>query len=835
MSTNALSGCGRCGRAVDAGSQFCANCGNDVSSEQGFAATRRMTPLDNSATAIMQNDLLTRLRRATLGEYEVLTELGRGGMASVYLAHDLQLDRKVAIKVMLPSLLEGEGMTERFKLEARTAAGLSHPHIIPIFAVRDTELLLYFVMKFVEGRPLDTIIREVGKLPIPMAQAILSKVGEALGYAHRNGVVHRDIKPANLMIDTEGQPIVTDFGIAKVAEMSGLTMTGATIGTPTYMSPEQATAGAITGASDQYSLGIVAYQMLSGHLPFSGTTMVSLLYQHCHEPPPPFQHERPDCPVELHDAVMKMLEKKPEDRFASLEEAVECIGRVTLSFDDPVRTQLVDLVNKGGNRRILESVKTPRSPIPTRTKQPTRGNTGGAATQSSQVTQLAAPPASKTPLWIGIGVAGVAIAALAVVLLPKMMAAPEGAVPAVQGPASAVASIASLAVSPPSGRLEIDQSLQLSAAARDAAGQPTSVSIVWTSADPSIATVSAGGLVVAKAPGSVSVRASAGGMESSTLLTVAPAATVGGGSPPPTPTGPTVASIRVEGVPASLAVGGSAQLRATPLDGRGAPLTAKSVRWASADPARASVSATGAVTALAEGDAVFIVRSDAVDRSVTVQILAARPASISVSSAPASLTVGGSTRLTATALGDDGRAMNVDLAWRSADTRIASVSEGVVTALAAGSTTIIASGGGREGSTALRVVASDAPARPVAQEPAARPVVVDPREAVDALIQAYARALESRQISEVRKVYPGIQPEQETQLSTTLRSLEQLKVTFKIGALDVRGDEATATVSGQYEFFSRENRRTERLPVNIVATMQNGASGWMIRQIRSAR
>ena len=839
MPLNALSGCGRCGRAVEAGAQFCANCGNDVSSEQGFASTKRMTPLNQSATAVMQNDLIARLRRATLGEYEVLTELGRGGMASVYLAHDLQLDRKVAIKVMLPSLLEGEGMTERFKLEARTAAGLSHPHIIPIYAVRDTELLLYFVMKFVEGRPLDTIIREVGKLPIPMAQAILSKVGEALGYAHRNGVVHRDIKPANLMIDTEGQPIVTDYGIAKVAEMSGLTMTGATIGTPTYMSPEQATAGAITGASDQYSLGIVAYQMLAGHLPFSGTTMVSLLYQHCHEPPPPFLGERPDCPPALHDAVMKMLEKKPEDRFASLEEAVECIGRVTLSFDDPVRTQLVDLVNKGGNRRILESVKTPRSPIPTRTKQPTRGANTASATQSAQATQLAAPPpASKAPLWIGIGIAAVAIAVVAAVLVPRGGASSGLPAPTVQGaaaPGVGTASVASLTVSPAAGRLEINQSLQLSASASDAAGQPTSVSLVWTSADPSIASVSASGLVIAKAPGVVSVRASAGGKESSALLTVASAASGSGAASTVAPTGPTVASIKVDGVPASLAVGGSVQLRATPIDGRGAPLGAKSVRWTSADPSRASVSGTGVVSALAEGDAVFIVRSDAVDRSVTIQILAARPASIAVSAAPSSLTVGGSTRLTATALGEDGRAMNVDLAWRSADPRVASVNDGVVTANAAGSTTIIAAGGGREGSSALRVVAAEAPTRPVA-EPAPRPAAaVDPREAVDALIQAYARALESRQISEVRKIYPGIQPEQETQLSTTLRSLEQLKVTFRIGALDVRGDEATATVSGQYEFFSRENRRTERLPVNIVATMQNGASGWMIRQIRSAR
>src|SRR5690606_32168235 len=131
------------------------------------------------------------------------------------------------------------------------------------------------------------ILKELGQLPVPMVQSIISKVGEALGYAHRHGVVHRDIKPANLMIDIEGLPVVTDFGIAKVADARGLTMTGVMIGTPTYMSPEQCSAGEITGASDQYSLGIVAYQMLSGRVPFEGDTIVGLLYKHVHEPPPP--------------------------------------------------------------------------------------------------------------------------------------------------------------------------------------------------------------------------------------------------------------------------------------------------------------------------------------------------------------------------------------------------------------------------------------------------------------------------------------------------------------------------------------------------------------------
>jgi serine/threonine protein kinase len=355
--------CQQCGVMVTAGARFCANCGADVSAEQGNVATRRFT-----STQAMHDRLLERVRHAALGEYEILTELGRGGMATVYLAHDIQLDRKVALKVMLPAMLEGEDMVERFRLEARTAAQLSHPHIIPIYAVRTAEQLVYFVMKFVEGRPLDAIIKEVGQLPVPMVRSILSKVGEALGYAHRRGVVHRDIKPANLMIDVEGLPVVTDFGIAKVADTRGLTMTGAMMGTPTYMSPEQCSAREITGASDQYSLGVVAYQMLGGRVPFEGDTVVSLLYKHVHEPPPPLLAARPDCPPALATAVMRMLAKDPGDRFPSMEAAVEAIGSVTLAFDDPVRTQLIGLARRGENVSALKRISTPQSPIPRRTK-----------------------------------------------------------------------------------------------------------------------------------------------------------------------------------------------------------------------------------------------------------------------------------------------------------------------------------------------------------------------------------------------------------------------------------------------------------------------------------
>jgi len=323
----------------------------------------------------IQDRLLEQLRRATLGEYDIAGELGHGGMSTVYLAHDLALDRKVAIKVMAPGLAYGPGMVERFKREARTAAGLSHPNIIPIFAVKEAEGLLFFVMKLVEGTQLDSIIHELGKLPVPMVEAILAQVGGAFGYAHRRGVVHRDIKPSNILIDEEGWAIVTDFGIAKVNEREGLTVSGATVGTPTYMSPEQCTGGDITGASDQYSLGVVAYEMLTGQPPFSGPNMMSVLFSHFRDAPAPLGTLRPDCPPALREAVMRMLSKDPAERFPSMEAAITAIGATQLSPDDASRTQLILLARTGANNRAVSQIQTPRSAIPLHRKQsdPSKG------------------------------------------------------------------------------------------------------------------------------------------------------------------------------------------------------------------------------------------------------------------------------------------------------------------------------------------------------------------------------------------------------------------------------------------------------------------------------
>jgi len=365
---------------MQAGARFCPSCGSDISGQQtAFATARIEAPRDKG--------VMDALRRATIGEYEVMGLLGRGGMATVYLAHDIALDRKVAIKVMSPHLVAGEGMAERFKREARTAGSLSHPHIIPIYAVKEAGELLFFVMKFVEGRTLDSIIHEVGPLPFPMVQSIMQQVGSALGSAHRRGIIHRDIKPANIMLDVDGWAVVTDFGIAKVADKQGLTMTGATVGTPSYMSPEQCAATKeLAATSDQYSLGVVAYEMLSGRLPFAQESVMAIMYAHFNEPPAPIQAARADCPPAIAAAVMRMLEKDPEKRWPTVEAAVAAFGAAPMAPDDPVRTQMMTLATKGGASQLLAGLSTPQSPTPAGRSQTAHTGVVGLVLSPDEVT-----------------------------------------------------------------------------------------------------------------------------------------------------------------------------------------------------------------------------------------------------------------------------------------------------------------------------------------------------------------------------------------------------------------------------------------------------------------
>jgi serine/threonine protein kinase len=366
--------CPRCKRPVTAGLRQCPSCGFDLIWDQAMVTTAAvdsgafMTTASITQLGPRPADLLTEVAS---GEYEILGELGRGGMAAVFLAREIALDRKVAIKLISPSFLDGAEAVERFKREARTAASLSHPGVIPIYGVRETERALFFVMKYVHGRTLASILRSAGPLPVTLVRAVLTSVANALDYAHRNGVVHRDIKPGNIMVDTEGHVMVTDFGIAKVVDSQGLTMTGRTIGTPAYMSPESCAGGEVTGASDQYALGVVGYELLAGRNPFLADTSVGIMYAHVHESPQPIGELRPDCPPEMAAAIMRMIDKNAAVRFPTLKEAAQAI-QGSAGLDEMA---VVSLGALAASRGQSSDQPTP-TPVPRRTPVSTGTTTG---------------------------------------------------------------------------------------------------------------------------------------------------------------------------------------------------------------------------------------------------------------------------------------------------------------------------------------------------------------------------------------------------------------------------------------------------------------------------
>ena len=271
----------------------------------------------------MPDLLLDRLVAAVGAQYLVDAEIGRGGMAVVYRATDVRLNRRVAIKLLPPELAFNPDVRERFLREAQTSAQLTHPHIVPIYTVDEREGLVYFVMALVDGESLAQRLSREPQLPIADARRILADVADALAYAHGRGVVHRDVKPDNIMIDrVTGRAVVTDFGIARAtAGDSRLTVTGVAVGTPAYMSPEQAMGEReLDGRSDIYSLGVVGYQMLAGAPPFRAANTPAMLVKHLSETPQPLGPKRPDAPAALVNAIMRALAKKPEHRWTDAAE-----------------------------------------------------------------------------------------------------------------------------------------------------------------------------------------------------------------------------------------------------------------------------------------------------------------------------------------------------------------------------------------------------------------------------------------------------------------------------------------------------------------------------------
>jgi len=280
-------------------------------------------------------------------QYALEGEIGRGGMSVVYRARDLRLNRSVAIKVLPPELAHDAAIRVRFTREAQTAAQLAHAHIVPIYDVGERDGIAYLVMAMLTGGNLGTLLAHEPRLPIEETRRFVREVADALDYAHQRGVIHRDIKPDNILLDREsGRALVTDFGIAWAMEAaSRLTATGIAVGTPTYMSPEQAVGErALDGRSDIYSLGVLAYQMLTGRVPFTASNSMALLLKHVTERPRSIMELRPDTPPAMCDAIERALLKSPEDRWptaGTLRDALASDARPTPSWrterSEPVR------------------------------------------------------------------------------------------------------------------------------------------------------------------------------------------------------------------------------------------------------------------------------------------------------------------------------------------------------------------------------------------------------------------------------------------------------------------------------------------------------------------
>lgn len=300
-----------------------------------------------------------------LGKYQIVERLGRGGMATVYRAYQPGMDRFVAVKVMHPQYADDASFIERFRREARVVGTLRHPHIVQVidFDVQDEEY--YMVMEYVETETLKNYLQKHGAMPVTQALSVARKLADALAYAHANGMLHRDVKPANVLWSKTGEPILTDFGIAKLAGATGLTASGAAVGTPAYMSPEAGRGEQVDERADVYSLGVMLYEMLSGELPYDADTPYAVILKHINDPLPPLRPRVPQLPESVERIVIKALAKDKTQRYQSAAELRDALVQAEKIVNKMGAAEdTVDLVPPAAKSPETILLPTRRSPLP---------------------------------------------------------------------------------------------------------------------------------------------------------------------------------------------------------------------------------------------------------------------------------------------------------------------------------------------------------------------------------------------------------------------------------------------------------------------------------------
>jgi len=313
-----------------------------------------------------------------IGRYEIKSELGRGGMATVYRAYDPRFEREVALKVLPRELMHDGSFRVRFEREAKTIASLEHPAIVPVYDVGEDDNQPYFVMRLMAGGSLGEVIDQ-GPMPLQEAARIMNRLGPALDEAHAKGIIHRDLKPGNILFDRVREPYISDFGIAKIAQsQSGSTVTGgAIIGTPAYMSPEQAQGDPVDGRSDIYALGVILYEMLSGTQPYQATTPMAVVVKHITDPIPHILDTNPKLPAGIETIIEKAMAKNPDQRFATAGELAAALDALShgQSAEDALKTATLSVTR-------IQAAKT-RMAGKTDVQRAKAAATGGAAANTT--------------------------------------------------------------------------------------------------------------------------------------------------------------------------------------------------------------------------------------------------------------------------------------------------------------------------------------------------------------------------------------------------------------------------------------------------------------------